>query len=43
MPVTVLCVTTDGGKYPPFVIFKHKMIQKPDFAKGVVFRVNEKI
>jgi hypothetical protein len=39
----VLCVTADGGKLPPFVIFKRKTIQKKqDFPKGVVVSANQK-
>lgn len=38
----ILCVTADGGKCPPFVIFKRKTLPKEDFPKGVVVRVNEK-
>jgi len=38
----VLCVTADGGKLPPFVIFKRKTIPKLNFPKGIVVSVNPK-
>jgi len=37
----ILCVTADGGKCFPCVIFKRKTLPKEDFPNGVV-RVNEK-
>ena len=33
----VLCVTADGGRLPPFVIFKRKTM-----PKGIIVEVNEK-
>jgi hypothetical protein len=38
----VLCVTADGGKLPPFVIFKRKTMPKGEFPKGVVVSANPK-
>lgn len=38
----ILCVTADGGKCAPLVIFKRKTMPKEEFPKGVVVKVNEK-
>jgi hypothetical protein len=38
----VLCVTADGGKCTPMVIFKRKTIPKGNFPKGIVVMANEK-
>ena len=38
----VLCVTADGGKLPPFVIFKRKTIPKEQWPKGIVVSANKK-
>ena len=37
-----LCVTADGSKLPPFVIFKRKTIPKEKFPKGIIVEANEK-
>ena len=36
----VLCVTADGGKCDPMVIFKRKTIPKEGFPKGIVVKAN---
>src|SRR5581483_2350019 len=38
----VLCVTADGGRLPPFVIFKRKTMPKEIFSKGIIVEMNEK-
>jgi len=38
----VLCVTANGGKCKPLVIFKRKTIPKDVFPKGVIVTANEK-
>ena len=38
----VLSVTSDGGKLPPMVIFKRKIIPKEKFPPGIFLQVNEK-
>jgi hypothetical protein len=38
----VLCITANGGKCDPLVIFKRKTIPKENFLKGVVVKVNSK-
>ena len=37
-----LCVTADGSKLPPFVIFKRKTIPKENYPKGIIIQANEK-
>uniref|UniRef100_A0A914D9N8 DDE-1 domain-containing protein n=1 Tax=Acrobeloides nanus TaxID=290746 RepID=A0A914D9N8_9BILA len=39
---TVLCVTADGGKCKPTVIFKRKTMPKEKFPDEIVVKVNEK-
>lgn len=38
----VLCVTSDGNKLPPLVVFKRKTIPKEKFPAGIIVRANEK-
>lgn len=38
----ILCVTADGGKCDPMVIFKRKTIPREEFPKGIVVAANEK-
>ena len=38
----MLSCTADGGKLPPYVIFKRKTLPKGDFPKGVIVRAQEK-
>lgn len=38
----VLCVTADGEKLPPYIIFKRKTLPKGTFPKSVVVSANEK-
>ena len=38
----VLCVTADGNKLPPMVIFKRKTIPKEKFPNGIIVSANEK-
>jgi DDE superfamily endonuclease/Tc5 transposase DNA-binding domain/Brinker DNA-binding domain len=38
----ILCVTADGKKLPPMVIFKRKTIPKEKFPSGIYVEANEK-
>jgi hypothetical protein len=38
----ILCVTAEGNKLPPMVIFKRKTIPKEEFPRGIVVYANEK-
>lgn len=38
----MLCVTADGRKLPPYVVFKRKTMPKEKFPQGIVVRVQEK-
>jgi len=38
----MLAVTADGGKLPPYVIFKRKTLPKEKFPPGIHVRVQEK-
>ena len=38
----MLACTADGGKLPPFIIFKRKTMPKEEFPPGVIVRNHEK-
>ena len=38
----MLACTADGGKLPPYVIFRRKTMPKEKFPKGIIIRVHEK-
>lgn len=38
----MLCVTADGRKLPPYVVFKRKTLPKDNFPPGIIVRVQEK-
>ena len=38
----ILCVTADGGKLSPMVIFKRKTIPNEKFPNGIIIKDNEK-
>lgn len=38
----MLACTADGGKLPPYVIFKRKTLPKEKFPDGVIVKVHEK-
>jgi hypothetical protein len=40
--IVVLCVTSDGGKCTPMVIFKRKTMPKETFPKGIIVKINSK-
>ena len=38
----MLACTADGGKLPPYVVFKRKTMPKLPFPKGIIVQVHEK-
>ena len=38
----MLACTADGGKLPPYIVFKRKTMPKLPFPKGVIVKVQEK-
>ena len=38
----MLACTADGGKLPPYVVFKRKTMPKLPFLKGIIVQVHEK-
>lgn len=38
----ILCITADGRKLPPYVVFRRKTLLKEKFPQGIIVRVQEK-
>jgi hypothetical protein len=38
----MLACTADGGKLPPYVVFKRKTMPKLPFPRGIIVQVHEK-
>ena len=38
----MLACTADGGKLPPYVVFKRKTLRKDKFPAGVIVRAQQK-